>query len=155
MPKQIINDRSYGVIPIRQRDGVLEFLLIQHRGSRHWSFPKGHKEGTESDLAAAQRELAEEVGILTVKIFDQHRFLERYSWKSRGHRHHKVVTFYVGIVRQHRLRLQREEIRRSQWASFEQALQILTFPETKRLLQRAHDSVQPSVKKPGNATVWH
>jgi bis(5'-nucleosidyl)-tetraphosphatase len=41
----------------------LEILLIKHVNSGHWSFPKGHVEGTETEVETAKREIKEETAI--------------------------------------------------------------------------------------------
>ena len=35
-----MNTKSYGIIPILQKNKKTKFLLVQHN-SGHWSFPKG------------------------------------------------------------------------------------------------------------------
>jgi ADP-ribose pyrophosphatase YjhB (NUDIX family) len=50
----------YGVILINSTGHV---LLVRGRQGGKWSFPKGHKKRSESDLQCALRELQEETGI--------------------------------------------------------------------------------------------
>lgn len=50
----------YGVILINSKGHV---LLVRGRQGGKWSFPKGHKKRSESDLQCALRELEEETGI--------------------------------------------------------------------------------------------
>ena len=61
----ITERRSYGVIPVHNG----KFLLLkQNKG--HWGFPKGHKEGNETDEECALRELKEESGIANCVLSD-------------------------------------------------------------------------------------
>jgi bis(5'-nucleosidyl)-tetraphosphatase len=71
---------SYGVTPVINK---LErrYLLIQHNAG-HWSFPKGGKEGNESDQETALRELREEVGINQCELIPDKAFTETFSWKK-------------------------------------------------------------------------
>ena len=55
-----VNTHTYGVVLINPYD---EFLVVQGRLSRKWSFPKGHGDKHEKPLEAALRELKEEAGI--------------------------------------------------------------------------------------------
>ena len=43
----MIREKSCGALVYRDREGVKELLLIKHRSGGHWSFPKGHVEGSE------------------------------------------------------------------------------------------------------------
>jgi predicted NUDIX family NTP pyrophosphohydrolase len=65
MPK-----RSAGLLIFRRNAGILEFLLVHPGGpfwakkdEGAWSIPKGLVGDDESDLAAAQREAEEELGV--------------------------------------------------------------------------------------------
>lgn len=54
-----------GVVVFRRgrNTGRPEYLLLQGRWGRHWSFPKGHLEKNEPLLAGALRETEEETGL--------------------------------------------------------------------------------------------
>lgn len=61
---------SAGLLLYRERDGALEVLLVHpggpffaRRDLGAWSIPKGLVEAGEDLLAAARRELAEEIGV--------------------------------------------------------------------------------------------
>jgi 8-oxo-dGTP pyrophosphatase MutT (NUDIX family) len=47
----------------RERGGAIEFLLVQTRGSRRWTFPKGKAEAGLSHAQAAAIEAFEEAGV--------------------------------------------------------------------------------------------
>ena len=55
--------KSCGAIVYRKSHGNIEILLIKHVNSGHWSFPKGHVEGTETEVETAKREIKEETAI--------------------------------------------------------------------------------------------
>ena len=59
----MLHEKSCGAIVYRKSHGNTEILLIKHVNSGHWSFPKGHVEGNETELETAQREIKEETGI--------------------------------------------------------------------------------------------
>lgn len=53
-------DISYGIIPfIMNENGEYEFFTIYQK-EKYRGFPKGHKEGEETDIETAIRELREE-----------------------------------------------------------------------------------------------
>ena len=55
-----MQDCSYGTIPYRVVNGVIYFLLLIDARCKHWTYPKGHAEGTETFLETALRELQED-----------------------------------------------------------------------------------------------
>ena len=64
-----------------------EFLLIQHptksNGDEgHWDFPKGHVEGSETELETAKRELIEETGIVNFRLFDGFKHRIEYNFQK-------------------------------------------------------------------------
>ena len=59
----MLHEKSCGAIVYRKSHGNTEILLIKHVNSGHWSFPKGHVEGNETELETAQRENKKENGI--------------------------------------------------------------------------------------------
>lgn len=52
-----------GVLPFRQRDSELEFLLITSRSGRRWVIPKGGLGSGDGPRAAARNEAYEEAGV--------------------------------------------------------------------------------------------
>ena len=54
--------RAAGCVVYRSGDGGTEVLLVHRPHHDDWSFPKGKRDGGESDLECALREVAEETG---------------------------------------------------------------------------------------------
>ncbi len=86
-------EKSCGVIPYRVRDGRLEYLALFQAGSSTWSFPKGHMEFGEDEIATAHREVEEEIGV-SMEIVTDFRCEISYSVHNRRSRK-KVVLFAV------------------------------------------------------------
>ena len=59
----MMHEKSCGAIVYRKSHGNIEILLIKHVNSGHWSFPKGHVEGSETEIETAKREIKEETAI--------------------------------------------------------------------------------------------
>ena len=77
-----------------------EFLLIQHpaksNGDKgHWDFPKGHVEGSETELETAKRELIEETGIVNFRLFDGFRHRIEYYFQKGNEMVPKEVIFFL------------------------------------------------------------
>jgi len=133
-------DTAYGVVVVHRTDAD-RFLLLQQTVG-HWGFPKGHKEGTETDKEAALRELEEETGIVTVSLFDAPVISEKYSFTMNDITYNKTVWYYTGFVVDTAVTIQESEILQYRWATYEEAMSILTYKETKETLQKAREYLQ-------------
>lgn len=127
---------SCGVIAYFDDNGSREYLLIKHKGSGHWSFPKGHKEKGESDIETARRELMEETGINDVDMDETTVLVEKYSIESNGQIIDKKVRFYPGKVNAKEVSLQEDEIEDYRWQKYEDAIKTLTHKETRDILKQ-------------------
>lgn len=128
------SETSYGIMPLRGKKGEWEIFLI-HMNAGHWSFPKGHPEENESGLEAAQRELFEETGLQVDHLLSKNSFEEQYFFKREGELIKKKVVYFLAEV-SGKPNLQFEEIQAGKWVKGDEAGDLLTFTEDKRLLQQ-------------------
>ncbi|MEE9404965.1 MAG: NUDIX domain-containing protein [Algisphaera sp.] len=128
-------DFSCGVIPIRNRKSIREYLLVQHRAG-HWAFPKGHPEKKENPIQTAIRELKEETGLVATSLIENPAFEEHYVFTKRsGKVIEKTVTYYIGrIATDAALVLQEEEVANAQWGDATATAALMTFDAGLRLL---------------------
>lgn len=143
------HDRSFGIIPTRVGNRQRLYLLIRHHAG-HWGFPKGHADADETGIQAARRELREETGIAEVDVSDDVEFTEEYRFSRDGQMFHKTVTYYLGTVNTSAVVIQDEELQDFRWVPFRQAMELITFPEGKRLLTAARDYVAANRKQTRN-----
>jgi 8-oxo-dGTP pyrophosphatase MutT (NUDIX family) len=132
-------DESFGVIAVHENGDALRFLIIQHNAG-HWAFPKGHAERDETAKEAALREFREETGVKDVTLFDDRIFEERYTKTLRGNAKklvRKTVQYYIGRVENARVKVQPEEIQDYRWATLDEARKLITYSESRRLLEEA------------------
>lgn len=136
-----MKDYSFGVIPTIKEDGELFYLLIQHTGDMggHWSFPKGHKEGNESDTEAAKREFTEETGIREIELSKDIFFIEQFSFDRHGQTVNKTVKYFLGKVKNRAAKVQESEIKDFAWLPYEEARKRLTFPQVKTIIEKANN----------------
>lgn len=126
--------KSCGVVPFRRLGGNAEVLLLFQRGSRTWSFPKGHMETGETEQQTALRELFEETGFRT-KLVPDARAATEYRISSAAR---KQVVFFLGEVHGEP-RLQAKEIESCRWVKpgeLEQYLLPQVADAAKALLAR-------------------
>lgn len=133
-----LTEHSYGVIPVYHKDAEILFLVIQHNAG-HWAFPKGRAEKGETHIETARRELHEETGIKDVMLNTEHIFEERYfktKWRDRSKIVEKTVRYYLGEVTHPRVKVQKEEVQDYRWATYEEARDLITFDQSKKLLDQ-------------------
>lgn len=125
-----------GSVVFSKKDGQLYVLLTQNLQGRHWSFPKGHVEGSETRLETAQREVFEETG---VHINPIEGYLGSVSYSTRGGSV-KTVWYFVSIVpHESALVPQPEEVSAIRWVPFSQAGSVITYRRDYDLLVEAHN----------------
>ena len=134
-----MTDQSFGIIPYRKKDNQILFLLIHHVEG-HWAFPKGHKEGQETDVETALRELFEETGTEVKHVESNHPFYEHYEFtKPDGTFISKTVTFFPAEVNSDAVKIQPEEVQDYAWLTHEEAKQKMTFPAGKKIVDEVWD----------------
>ncbi|MEI7604047.1 MAG: NUDIX domain-containing protein [bacterium] len=119
-------ESSFGVIPLKSIGYDYSFLMIQdHNG--HWGFPKGHSEGNEVELETAIRELKEETGIKQVSILHHKYFIDNYIFRFRSNVISKSVKYFIGILEDQPVNIQKKEVANYAWVSPQKALELLEF----------------------------
>ena len=129
-------EKSCGAVIYKVEDGRLLFL-IEHTRSGHTSIPKGHVEGSETELETAAREIKEETN-LDVDVDMSFSHLISYSPKPNVI---KDVTFYLATPKTFDLKPQLEEVSSMEWMPFDEALEALTHETDKGTLTAAHQAV--------------
>lgn len=129
-------ERSCGLIPYRFSPQGIEYLILLQRGSRTWSFPKGHMECFESEHQTAARELFEETQQTCTPIPG---FRETLTY-SLGHQRKKTVVLFLGRV-DHVPQLQRTEILEARFVSRAEALRLLHHTPYRRILEHAEQTI--------------
>jgi 8-oxo-dGTP pyrophosphatase MutT (NUDIX family) len=119
-----------GGVVARTVDGEQEYLLVEARSSRGvWVLPKGHIEPGETPEVAALREVQEEAGVHAAVVAQAGE--GEYAVDGQPVRTIFFLMQYQGEVSRH-------EDRPRAWHRYEDALRLLRFDDTKRVLMRAH-----------------
>jgi bis(5'-nucleosidyl)-tetraphosphatase len=126
---------SAGFVLFQNQDNTKKFLLLNY--GQHWDYPKGHLEADEEPLAAARRELAEETGISDIQRIAGFQEVVIYTFTHRRKGLiRKKVTFYLAATEQAEVKLSDEHVGYA-WLDLGQALERLTYPTARDLLQSA------------------
>ena len=115
-----------------------EFLLIQHpakpNGNEgHWDFPKGHVEGSETEIETAKRELVEETGIVDFRIFAGFRHRIEYNFHKYNQLVAKEAIFFLAESNTKEVKLSSEH-QNFVWLNSDLALNKLTYDNSKEVL---------------------
>jgi 8-oxo-dGTP pyrophosphatase MutT (NUDIX family) len=117
-----------GAIAIRGQRDEAEVVLVRARRSDAWIFPKGHIEPGESTEGAAVRELAEEAGVVGEPL------TVVGSLQFRSGTEQVNVTYYLVRFLKSGPPTEQREVR---WCRFGEARALLTYEDSRRLLDEA------------------
>lgn len=122
-----IEEKSCGGIIIENE----KVLLIQQNDG-FWGFPKGHVEKEETEEETAKREIKEETN-LDVEIDIKSRYrIEYITDKGRN----KEVVYFIAKKIGGEIKKQEEEIQKIKWVNFQEAMELLSFDNTKQLFKK-------------------
>lgn len=108
-------------------------LLVYEKNGNFWGFPKGYMEKGENEIETALREVKEEVG-LDVEIIDkERRYILNYIIRDEID---KTTVLYLAIPKNKEIVMQESEIEKVKWCDFEEALQTLTFDNSKEVFKK-------------------
>ena len=128
------------VIDFSGTKGLLIGRLDQKDESRErllWSLPKGHIEEGETPQEAAIREVAEETGIQS-EISRELGVID-FWFMAGGKRIHKTVHHYLFKEVGGSLAPQVTEVDEVRWFPLEQIVELLAYPDEKKLIARSGD----------------
>jgi 8-oxo-dGTP pyrophosphatase MutT (NUDIX family) len=130
-----------GGIVFRVEDAAPRILVVtarQHPGE--WIFPKGHVEPGEAAAAAAVREVREEAGV-RAELLDFAGSLEFSSAEGEVRVDYFIMRFVDGTPT--------TEGRRIRWCTYDEALGLLTFDNSRRLLEQARPLIEKYLPRGG------
>ena len=134
------HEKSCGAIVYRKFHGNIELLLIKNQNGGHWSFPKGHVEGTETEEETAVREIMEETGI-QVALDTSFRHVITYAPKKETT---KDVIYFLARALTYDYTPQEEEIAQIKWVEINHAISILSYDNDRQLVTLAKEQIKNS-----------
>ena len=119
-----------------------DMLLILQYPQGHWDFVKGHVEDEDLSLEyTALRELAEETGIDDVELVPGFQTRTEYQFSHKGVVIDKQVHWFLGDTEEMVVKLSHEHVG-FLWLSWDDAMEQLTFENSKRVLAAAREYYQ-------------
>ena len=128
--------KSCGFIAYKEIDNIYFYLIIKATND-DVGFPKGHMEKSETEIETAIRELKEETNI-EVLLIDGFRYQIEYPLPKNKNTI-KQSVYFLGKCVNDEIICQEKEVSEAKFTTFEEALEILTFEETKKMLQLANE----------------
>lgn len=129
-------EKSCGAIVFKYEGGRLMILTLRHKHGGHWSFPKGHVEGGETEVETALREVKEETA-LDIELLSGFRHTVEYSPKPGVK---KMVVYFLGKADPDAIAVKQEtEIGELKWVDWEEAFRIVSFKNDRELLSEARE----------------
>lgn len=128
-------EKSCGIIPVFKNNDEWNVILIQQNNGVI-GFPKGHVEKNETEEETALRECFEETH-LSVQIVNG--FKEEISYFMTEYDAYKTVVFFLGIINSFNLIKQKDEIINIYICTLDEALNKISYDDTKEILKKAID----------------
>lgn len=121
-----MKEKSCGCIII---DNEKVLLIKSKKG--HWDFPKGHVEQNETEQETALREVKEETN-LNVNITSDKRYINYYITDKKID---KTVIYFLAKKINGKEKPQEDEVQEVKWCTFNEALDTITFENTKNIFK--------------------
>ena len=139
----MIYEKSCGAVVFRNErngDGGLRryVLMIKHSLDGHYSFPKGHVEGGESEIMTAEREVFEETA---VRIHINEKFRQPVYYRPKpGVK--KQVVYFLAFTKQTEIKAREGEVALADWILVEDAPNCIVHNNDKRVFELAMKHIE-------------
>ena len=126
-------EKSCGAVVYTKINNEVKFVLVRQLKG-FYGFPKGHVEDGETEKQTAIREVKEETNV-NVQILSDKKYQTNYIIKDKNI--DKDVIFFLAKPLNLNQKPQLEEVIRSEWKKFEDALEVITYERSRELLKEA------------------
>ncbi|MDD5182016.1 MAG: NUDIX domain-containing protein [Candidatus Nanoarchaeia archaeon] len=133
------NEVSAGAVIFRREDGIVKYLFLHYKAG-HWDYVKGHIEKGEAELETLKRECREETGITDLEIVPEFRHKIQYFYRNWKETVSKEVYMYLAETKTSTVKISFEHTG-YEWLTYEEAMQRVTFANSRDLLKKANDIV--------------
>lgn len=130
----MIYEKSCGFVVYKEVQGENYYLIIRNI-SGEYGFPKGHVENNETEHETAIRELKEETNV-EVQIIDGFRCQVEYKFPNKINVMKRSV-YFLGKCIEDDIVCREGEVSEAMFVSFERAIELLSFEDTKKILKEA------------------
>ena len=128
-------ESSAGAIIFLKKEDVYRFLLLRY-GAGHWDLAKGHVEEGETLKGTVVREVKEETGIDDLKFISGFQEKTEYFFTAKRKKIFKTNKLFLAETKKEEINLSLEHTSFA-WLSYYDALDRITFENTKKVLKKA------------------
>lgn len=123
---QPLRRRSAGIIPYRQQDERIEFLLLFNLFVEQWQFPRGGVHPQEDEQSCARRNFAEETGLPILKFHEACRAVLEYTATIRNYEIERTIVYYLAETNAQEVQLGHEDHCEARWLDVHETWELLT-----------------------------
>lgn len=132
------------VLHLMDENFEINYLILNYSYG-HWDFPKGNIESGETEIETIKREVMEETGIVDIKLIEGFRQQISYKYRKKSKLVNKTVIYYLAETISDKVVLSFEHVNFA-WLNFDDALNKLSFDNSKKVLKNAKDFLSNNVK---------
>ena len=132
----MIVEKSCGAIVFTKDAECVKYVITESKEG-FFGFPKGHIEKNETELETARREVLEETG-LQVEFLNNFQTEDSYLFQRNGETVIKHVVYFLAKFSNQISVAQETELNSIRLMDYENALSLLQFESSKRILTAAH-----------------
>jgi len=146
-------EKSAGAVVFREENGKIYYLLLNYSAigkveKTYWGFSKGRVETGEGEIETVKREIKEETGIEDAQLIAGFKKTEKYFFKFQGKNILKFATFYLVKTNTREIQLSSEHVG-YKWLTYQEAIEQLTFKNSKEILEKANNFLLTKERKYG------
>ena len=132
------------VLHLMDENFEINYLILNYSYG-HWDFPKGNIESGETEIDTIKREVMEETGIVDIKLIEGFRQQISYKYRKKSKLVNKTVIYYLAETKSSKVVLSFEHVNFA-WLNFDDALNKLSFDNSKKVLKNAKEFLSNNVK---------
>jgi bis(5'-nucleosidyl)-tetraphosphatase len=132
------------VLHLMDENFEINYLILNYSYG-HWDFPKGNIESGETEIDTIKREVMEETGIVDIKLIEGFRQQISYKYRKKSKLVHKTVIYYLAETKSNKVVLSFEHVNFA-WLNFDDALNKLSFDNSKKVLKNAKEFLSNNVE---------
>jgi bis(5'-nucleosidyl)-tetraphosphatase len=132
------------VLHVMDKNFEINYLILNYSYG-HWDFPKGNIESGETEIETIKREVMEETGIIDIKLIEGFRQQISYKYRKKSKLVNKTVIYYLAETKSNKVVLSFEHVNFA-WLNFKDALDKLSFDNSKRVLKNAKEFLSNNIK---------
>lgn len=131
------------VLHVMDENFEVNYLILNYSYG-HWDFPKGNIESGETEIETIKREVMEETGIEDIKLIEGFRQQISYKYRKKSKLVNKSVIYYLAETKSNKVVLSFEHVNFA-WLNFNNALDKLSFDNSKRVLKNAKEFLSNNI----------